>query len=330
MKFGKKRSEEHIIGEQGVEILKQKLPKHWVVREYHPDYGIDLSVELFEDEEPHITKGAHLFFQVKTTKIIEHTNLKITHAYNIEKPNHNETQSPIYMEVVKYNMDVDFLSTVERMGSAVPLILAVVDLSSETVFYLCVSDYIEKVLRREEEYLSQRTKTVYIPACNVIDDQGISVIEWYAKRPKLYALFNKIRYQSRELEHVHEDNIIEYIDYFIKLLYRFDVWEEPIIIPFMQELRDELVYYNEHGMTKFTAGSIESMEKMGQDVDEEIWEATYCDVNRLVSFRRAQTIQGLHILWEQLDNLGNIFEEDCKEYFLPTYYWASMMMDWNN
>ena len=34
----------HIKGEQAVNLLKKYFPDSWVVREYTPDYGIDLSV----------------------------------------------------------------------------------------------------------------------------------------------------------------------------------------------------------------------------------------------------------------------------------------------
>ena len=32
----------HIKGEQAVNLLKKYFPDSWVVREYTPDYGIDL------------------------------------------------------------------------------------------------------------------------------------------------------------------------------------------------------------------------------------------------------------------------------------------------
>ena len=55
----------------------------------------------------------------------------------------------------------------------------------------------------------------------------------------------------------------------------------------------------------------------GEDVDTEIWEVSYR--NSLVSFREAQSHIGLLHLWERLENVGDIFEDTIKEYFLPTY-----------
>ena len=45
MGYGKTRPMSHIKGEQGVKILKEIFPASWVVREYSPDYGIDLDVK---------------------------------------------------------------------------------------------------------------------------------------------------------------------------------------------------------------------------------------------------------------------------------------------
>lgn len=325
MAKGKKRPEAHITGDLGVEILKRQLPVEWVAREYHPDYGIDLSVELFEKVSL-ITKGAHLFFQVKSTEHLERSVLGIKNRSNVEKPPHPVEAETYTMEVVKYTLDTDFIATVERMGSGVPVILAVVDISNQEVYFLCLSDYVEKILIHEKDYRLQDSKTVYIPLENKLDERGLEIIEWYAKRPRFYALFNKIHYQKSELEYVSQYEISNYIDHFIRIISRFDVWDEPTFIPFMKETKAEIDYYLQHGITKIEEQIVNSAIQRGEDVDAEIWEATYCDVNREVSFREAQRVQGLHRLWDKLSNLGDVFEETSKEAFLPTAFWCSMKM----
>ena len=66
---GKKRSTSQIKGEVAVNILRGLFPQEWVIREYTPDYGIDLSIELFEKyEDNYITTGEHIYFQVKGTE----------------------------------------------------------------------------------------------------------------------------------------------------------------------------------------------------------------------------------------------------------------------
>ena len=131
MRRGKRRPDSHIVGDLGVKILKDILPDAWVVREYHPDYGIDLSVELFEQDGDRITTGAHLMFQVKAVEHIKRSTIRVRKRSNIEKPivqlqreNGVTKESESYeMEVIKYSIDTALLATVERMGSAIPVLL---------------------------------------------------------------------------------------------------------------------------------------------------------------------------------------------------------------
>ena len=75
---GKKRTAQHITGENGVSILKDLLPGEWAVREYNPDYGIDLDVELFDDlgNKVYVTRGEHVLFQVKGTEKLNKKTIK--------------------------------------------------------------------------------------------------------------------------------------------------------------------------------------------------------------------------------------------------------------
>lgn len=62
------------------------MPIEWVVREYTPDYGIDLSVELFEEyKENYITTGEHIYFQVKGTEDLKVGKFKVNECSNVEK-----------------------------------------------------------------------------------------------------------------------------------------------------------------------------------------------------------------------------------------------------
>lgn len=141
---GKKRPIAHIKGETGVQVLKRHLPAGWVPREYIPDYGIDLSVELFSPAEGgYVTKGEHVFFQVKATDAIEKVPYKIYPRMNVEKEYRDLEDEPVEIEVIKFVLDTDLLFTVETMGSAVPVILAVVDLNTENIYFVCLNDYID-------------------------------------------------------------------------------------------------------------------------------------------------------------------------------------------
>lgn len=318
--IGKKRPIAHIKGETGVQVLKKHMPAGWVPREYVPDYGIDLCVELFSTAEGgYVTKGEHVFFQVKATDSVEKVPYKIYPRMNVEKEYRGLTGEPIEIETIKFVLDTDLLFTVETMGSAVPVLLAVVDLSTENIYFVCLNDYIEKVLIPEDpDYTDKGHKTIYIPVQNQLNSEsGISVIEWYGKRGKLYALFNKLHYQAKELQYCNDYEITERVEHFLKILMKLDAWSAGEFWGILDELKLEAEHYLGNGITIEAERVIKCMEEDGENVDDEIWEATHC--TGLVSFREAQRVQGIHVLWEKMSNLGCIFEDLTKENFLPTY-----------
>ena len=147
MGYGKTRPMSHIKGEQGVKILKEIFPASWVVREYSPDYGIDLDVEIFEEHNGHFrTTGEHIYFQVKATESPNFDTIKITPRFNVEKDYKYFSGEIKTIKVIKFIIDTDLLFTVEKMGSAVPVILSVVDLTTKNAYFICLNDYIEKII----------------------------------------------------------------------------------------------------------------------------------------------------------------------------------------
>lgn len=321
---GKKRPEQHIIGESGVSVFKGIIPKEWAVREYTPDYGIDLDVELFEDLGKGIfrTLGEHVLFQVKGTYSIKKKTVKLFSRMNVEKEYKKEKSEYCVMEVVQYPIDTDLLATVERMGSAVPVLLSVVDLESKLAYFVCLNDYIEKILIPEKpDFYDQKTVIINIPVRNCVNtDEGRYIIEWYGKRPKLYAFFNKVHYQLCELDYTESINYKERTDHFLRILCRLDVWSAVDYFPALKIMKKEIDYYLEHQNTKDGDASLKRKVEDGEDVDSEIYEGTYCV--GVVSYRHLNLVQSLHILWEKLSNISNIFEENTKEAFLPTKFSA--------
>ena len=202
---GKKRTNTHIIGEQAVRILKELFPREWAVREYTPDYGIDLDVEFFDNlrDGTWLTRGEHVLFQVKGTEKIIKRNIKIYSRMNVEKGYQTDKSGYCEMDVVQYTIETDLLSVIEKMGTAVPVLLAVVDVENREAYIVCLNDYIEKVLIPEKvAYRNQKNVTINIPVNNRVNtDFGRSLIEWYGKRAKLYAFFNKVNYQLKELNY---------------------------------------------------------------------------------------------------------------------------------
>lgn len=227
MENGKKRNRSQILGEQAVTIFKGMLPESWVVREYTPDYGIDLSVELFEERgDMYLATGEHVYFQIKGTERAEYGTCPIYKRSTVEKP--GDAQEPFtQMEVLKFRLDTALLSTVERMGSAVPVLLVVVDLQTQLGYFVCLNDYVEKIIIPEHpDYDKQDSIVIRIPTSNVIQKpDDTAPIRWYGMRAKLYSLFQKLSYQRSQMLTLPDEQVKAYHMHFLRILQRLDAWK---------------------------------------------------------------------------------------------------------
>src|SRR4028119_64282 len=88
MPYTKKRVFQHIMEDQSIQIVRELLPEQWVVREYRPDYGIDLTIELFEyiDDAKTVAAalGETLFVQVKSVEVVTPARLRVYGRRNVE------------------------------------------------------------------------------------------------------------------------------------------------------------------------------------------------------------------------------------------------------
>ena len=311
----KKRPQGHIIGDQAVAILKKLLPRQWVIREYFSDYGIDLDVELFSLTTGR-TLGEHVFFQVKGVEDARVKKVKSSGRMNVECSN-EQTSDVFCVDVVQHQFDTKLISTVEEMGSAVVVLLAVVDILNEKAYLICLNDYIEKILVPSNcEYDQQDHVTINIPVENELSEgKGLEIVEWYGKRAKLYSFFNKVNYQKSELEYCLTHKV-EMAKHFARILGRLDVWSAGHLWGVLSIYKEELQYFFDHGMTQIADGLLSEDRKNGKDIEACEWDATFCGEG--VSLKEVHTIQGIHLLWQQLNSLAHVFEDVAKEWFLPT------------
>lgn len=316
---GKKRNMAQINGEIGVSILKKILPVEWVCREFSPDYGIDMAVEIFEKENTsYVTTGEHIYFQIKGTQNIEFGKHKVFERKNVEKA---YTQGNLYEEidVVKFDIETTLLATVEKMGSAVPVLLMVVDIEKEKVYFVCLNDYIEKVIIPEkEDYTAQDHIRIYIPVNNIIEKkEDVLAIRWYSKRAKLFSLFSKATYQNSELEYLDDSNLCEDIVHFAKIIRRLDAWSAAMYFYPLRVVLEELDYFLKYGITKTAEKRIREYEEKGTNIDEVCMETRHSCTE--MSLRKCIQVSELRSLWNQICNCGFILEDLSKEWFLPTY-----------
>lgn len=298
----KQRVRQHIMEDESYEVIKRYIPKNWVIREFNrPDYGIDLVIELFEvvNEQISETLGEFIFVQVKSGERIERKIEKVYPVENVAKRKWKEDKSEyVEMEVVKYSFDTDSIYTIQSLGASVSVLLFLVDLESKEVFFICLNDYIDRViLPKSPDYSKQQTYTIKIPTMNKLSDVDVSnsALEFYGKRAKLLASFSKFFYQRNELDYAvmgaennndKQKEFIELVAYFINQIENLDIWKSAgwAILP---QTKKEIEILKNH------------VKKPDTNFDE--------IVN--LSF----------IMWHRLTNLGRIYEDLCREWFLPKF-----------
>ena len=304
----KRRSLNHIKEDISYQVLRDSIPETWVIHTYGQDYGIDCVIELFDyiDDEKNMaeTLGEQFFVQLKSSGSIKYSNRQVYPRGNVEKGKLVENKSEfIEIEVAKFQLEMSELLTVQAMGLAIPVLLILVDTNTKRAFFLCLNDYIDKILIPEDsEYSKQASKTLYIPLKNEItrDEDNLVPLRTYGKRSKMYAGFSKFYYQKKEIERalgLAQANTDEDIDIkinmvkvFIESAIRLDIWSSHEFWKPIEACHNELT-------------ELQQNLNDGINIDEQQYFLEFCNYQ----------------IWHRLSNLGNMYEELVREWYLPTF-----------
>jgi len=246
----KRRDVNLLQGDAGEKLVAAAMPEQWLVRKLESDFGIDLHVEVFDwakdDPTAADTLGEHFFIQVKSQKELQTVTHTVRSRGNVAKYVPDPKEGDAYnINVIPCALEVGELMTIEAMGNAVPVLLCVVGMDTRTVYYMCMNDYISKVLLpNKPDYTKQKTVTVHLPAWNVLDryDDGIGYLWLLARRAKFYSAFNTFAYQGNEFEYTRDrllslaeraedevvrfpDDLIAMLDVFLTSNLRLDIWQ---------------------------------------------------------------------------------------------------------
>ncbi|WP_149088093.1 DUF4365 domain-containing protein [Pseudomonas prosekii] len=304
----KQRSLNQVKEDISVRVLREKLPKEWVVHSYGADYGIDCVVELFDfiDEDKNIaeTLGENFFVQLKSSDCIEYATRKAYGRGNVAKGALIEDKDDfVEIPVAKFQLDMSDILTIQSIGIAIPVLLMLIDTNSERAFFLCLNDYIDKVLIPEDpNYASKGSKTIYIPTANEILDteDALVALRAYGKRSKMYGAFALFNYQLKEIFRMQGKTAsphfiplaqaTEMIKTFVDISLRQDIWTGHEFWKPVLRSHSELLTLKE---------------KLSRGVKPEDHEQflTYCS----------------DYIWHRLTNLSNMYEELFREWFMPTY-----------
>jgi hypothetical protein len=320
----KKKSQSHIIDQRAQTIFQSYLPNFWTIREYKPDYGIDFAIELFEERlgtTDYITLGEHLFVQLKGSTTISPEPHRVSSRGNVEKepkPINNTEIESYEIEVIPFTIDVSLLLTVQRMGASVPLLLVITDVNTEDVYFVCLNDYVDKVLIPEDpRYYEKKTKKLYIPISNKLsrEPSSLAPLAFYAKRAKLYAAFQKIAYQAHELEYVNNAVLLPRARHFAEILVRYDFWKSCDYWPAIKSVYQALDNFVTTGDPQLMA----SVDGFDPHSVNGLWLDPIHGDGEVLPFAELHQLQQIRLLWQRLSSLGSMYEELCREWHLPTY-----------
>lgn len=323
-------------------IVRDLLPDHWVVREYRPDYGIDLVIELFEfvdaDETVAATLGETLFVQVKSAETVEVGALRVYGRGNVERgPLREDRSRSTEIQVARLQLETSELLTVQAIGSAIPVLLFLVEMSTRRIYYVCLNDLIEKVLiPQDPSYETKESKVLHIPARNCIvpgDPRTLCPLETYAKRPKLYAAFEKFAYQKHELDYalascsdapsdrVEEENarsLLNLVRHFLPAVLRYDFWTRMPEWALIEYSYRELLALHELLADPDLHDDLPALQSYLLSEP-----AMRCDEEWVRSLglpgARMELLTHIGFVWQRLTNLSRVYQEFGREWFMPTY-----------
>jgi hypothetical protein len=284
-----------------------------VLREYPPDYGLDYVLELFSEGKPdehgrvrYETLGEHVFVQLKTVAEPKIAPLKVFSRGNVEKAKEVLRRDDLVaeLETYRFQLETPELVTVERMGIGVPVLLVIADLANDRCSFVCLNDYIDKILiPRHADYRDKASRTIHVTARNEIgSDVGQIALRWYAKRPKLMAAFQRFTFQFSELGYAFDtDGFDEMARYFLQRILPYDFWDDVEMWIPISWWAAALRKYDADGKIELFTGP-DGKPVVRTDPEE----AEY--------FRRQNVLE----LWRCLSLLPKTYEDVCREWFLPT------------
>ncbi|MCR9136419.1 MAG: DUF4365 domain-containing protein [Alphaproteobacteria bacterium] len=303
----KRRAPQHLIDERGIALLKRKIPENWVLREYRPDYGLDFAVEVFDGEGSPFpqTLGEHFFIQLKSTESPKIGALQLHKRGNVEKGGEELNSQPVMsLDTYRLSLETTELVTVERMGVGQPVLLVVADIERQICCFVCLNDYVDKILiPRFDEYSHAEHRTVHIPCNNDLStDIGKVALRWYAKRSKLISAFQRFTFQYSELRGAEDGDWRSLAEHFAQKIARYDFWDDLEMCPIIGYYRDGLRRFINEGQPRLVERSIPL-------VDVITFEDEMDDYSKKVDVFQ---------LWHGLSVLPKNYEDIWREWFLPT------------
>lgn len=299
----KKKTVSHLIDERAIKLVRQILPNYWTIRDYKPDYGIDLAIETFDDKSLE-TLGEHFFVQVKGAEKVRKGKVKI------------DCKSKVYiMDVIKFSLETDLLFTVQRMGHGCPVMLFVVDITGQIIYFVNLNDYVDKVLLDNEiDFIHQKLITINIPSVNRIKtEEDVSYLYFFSKRAKFYSFFETAKAQFSNFSYITEYNIYkDTAKKYAKQLLAFDIISSKHSERYFKNVKNKLIDISNDF-------SVFLKDSTSDNVITE-WEIPH--FYGLYTLLEADIISYIQSAWDTLNTIQGMYEDCWRKCYLPTDYFA--------
>lgn len=159
-----KRTSEHVKEDVSKQVLERKIPSEWILRDIEPDYGIDKSLEIVDNE---IVTGKEVFIQLKGT--------------DVPSIHHDSISFRLKTEHLKYYLKRDS-----------PVLLVVVDLNEEICYWSFLHQYAYDTLNiKNPSWVEQQTVTIRIPLNQQVSN-SLDRISEIAKGGSAYIISRRI------------------------------------------------------------------------------------------------------------------------------------------
>ncbi len=328
----KKRPTSHVTDSVGIQLFRSALPQEWVVREYKPDYGIDFAVEVFDSHgDEFVTFGEHFFVQLKSRSRVQWVTREMQARGNVESsPLKYDRRQSCRMRVIAEAVDTAELQLARSMGSANPLVFVVADTTDSVVHWVCLNDFVDKVLvpKAGQDLSVQGSHTIYLPEFNRMDlsDEALFSLRFLARRGKLYSAFNRFRYQRHQVQfalerqaaggvHAVEDpDLLGLVGHFLGTVLAYDFWETTDA---WRPIGDVHLRAETTANMVAQANAGDSLESILARRSKALGVSIPSDPTE--DLLRFLFVTDIETTFDQLANLGNMFEEVCREWSLPTY-----------
>ncbi len=307
----KTRSKNHIIGDKAVSFIKERIiPSEWVVREFTPDYGIDLDIELFEENEKgYSAVGEHVLIQVKGTENAQYGSFELEGRI---------------CKVLKFRIETNEINLVSRIGSALPVLLVIVDLSIKKAYQICLNDYISKVLPfQDPEYKNKRSITVNIPIANELSKDNIDVLRLYGKRIKIYSLFQEMNTDIDNFNYFSLPKYLEKGKKFIEKYRQYYIFDDKFPFLYIEEIKKmlDILLHNDYRFEEETKAIKHLIAYNHSAIDENSWKDVPIIINgdefQSVTAYEGVQIMSIRKLFQYIKDYSGMYETYCRQYMMP-------------